>query len=283
MRSKIMALFIGAALLTSSFSSFSQINESIINPEIIVEQAKCYMAINSGFTTTKTKAIRAISADLDGDGKKDAITLIYYSEDYAILQVNKTEMVIDLSGSGDPDAIDVKVVDLVKADKPKQLEFRELTTDIYAHRELICYKNGKLEIIPMPRPSNTRMVVSATYDGKGTITHAYVNQSLYTWFYKENFKYDGKKISYVSKNTYNLDTSTTAETVIKLQRSPTDKRTVFKTAKGMKLTIVETNGKGWFKVKNSSGKMGWFFFDDKTDKIQGKPSLEVFKGLPNVG
>lgn len=282
MKSKLMALWIGATLLSSSFNSFSEINESVINTDVIDGQAECFMAMNNGFTTLKTKAIRAISADLDGDGKKDAITLIYYSEDYAILKVNKTEMIMDLSGSGDPDAIDVKVIDLVKTDKTKELEFRELTTDIYAHRELISYKTGKLDILEMPKPSNTKMIVSATYDGKGTITHAYVNQNLYTWFYKENFKYDGHKISHISKNIYNLDTNTTAATVIKLQRSPTDGRTVFKTAKGMKLTIVETNGKGWFKVKSSTGKIGWFFFDDKTDKIQGKPSIEVFKGLPSV-
>lgn len=282
MKSKLMALLLGAALLSSSFSSFSEVNESMVNTDIVSDQTQYLMAVNSGFTTNKTKAIRAISVDLDGDGKKDAITLIYYSEDYAILKVNKTEMVMDLSGSGDPDAIDVKVVDLIKSDKTKQLEFRELTTDIYAHREIIRYSAGKLEILAMPKPSNTKKVVSATYDGKGTITHAYVNQNLYTWFYKENFKYDGRKISHVSKSTYNLETSTTAATTISLQRSPTDKRTVFKTSNGMKLTIIETNGKGWFKVKNSSGKMGWFFFDDKTDKIQGKPSMEVFKGLPNV-
>lgn len=283
MKRKIMTLFIGVSLLSSSFIGFSEANTTKVRTEIIGKQDNCYMAQPKALASVKPKVIRTISSDLDGDGKKEAISLIYHSANYAILKVNKFEMVISLSGIGDPDGIDVKVIDLIKTDKPKQLEFRELTTDIYAHRELLNYQKGKIEMIALPAPANTNMIVSATYDGKGTVTHAYVNQNLYTWFYKESFKYDGKKVSHVKKNSYSLDTSVTVSTVIKLQKSPTDKKMVFKTSKGMKLTIVETNGNGWFKVKSSSGKLGWFFFDDKTDKIQGKPSAEVFKGLPYVG
>ncbi len=283
MKRKIMTLFIGFSLLSSSFIGFSEANASSVHVETFGGQDKCHTAQASTLTAVKPRVLRTISADLDGDGKKEVITLTYYSEAYAILKINKCEMVISLSGIGDPDGVDVKVIDLIKTDKPKQLEFRELTTDIYAHRELYNYRNGKIEIISLPKPANTNVIVSATYDGKGVITHAYVNQSMYTWFYKESFKYDGKTVNHISRSSYPLDTDVTVSTVIKLQRSPTDKKLIFKTTKGMKLIIVETNGKGWFKVKSGSGKMGWFFFDDKTDKIQGKPSAEVFKGLPYAG
>ncbi len=270
MKRKIMALFVGFSLLSSSLISYSQ--ENLIN-----------MTSYNTQSVLKPKVIRTISTDLDGNGSKESISLTYHSAYYAILKINKIEVVLSLCGIGDPDALDLRVVDLIKSDKTKQLEFRELTTDIYARRELLNYNNGTISFIVLPSPADPSMTVNASYDGKGTITHAYVNQNLYTWFYKESFKYDGKTVTHISKSSYTLDTNVTISTAIKLQKSPKNKDMAFKTTKGMKLTIVETDGKGWFKVKNSSGQTGWFYFDDKTNKIQGKPGVEVFKGLPYAG
>lgn len=237
----------------------------------------------NGFVTSSgPQVVRTAAIDLDGNGSKENIKLTYYSSDFAILNIGKCQVIIELSGDGDPGDLDLNVIDINKKDKTKQLEIRELTTNIYSHRELVSYKNGEAVIIKMPKPANVKKIVSATYEGNGTIEHAYVNQMLYSWFYKETFKYDGKTVEHVMKSSYNLETMATANLVIKLQKSPTDKTVVFKTAKGMALTIVEANGKGWFKVKNSAGKMGWFFFDAKTNEIQGKSGKTVFDGLPEL-
>ncbi|MBU3192258.1 hypothetical protein K9O30_22800 [Clostridium bowmanii] len=46
---------------------------------------------------------------------------------------------------------------------------------------------------------------------------------------------------------------------------------------------MTTDGKGWFKLLNSKKKEGWFYFDKKTYKLQGKEQWQIFKSLPIAG
>ncbi|MGV8980167.1 SH3 domain-containing protein [Clostridium sp.] len=248
------------------------------------EQETRYKFMDEVFTIDNSpKKIKEISYDLNSDNIPENISVYYDKTGTGIctVKVNDSSKSISLeSNLGQSDLI-INVIDINKNDKIKEIQFIETIENDYQH--IVFFKFDGKSLLKIIELKPDKFITSMSFDGKGNIKASYVNQSLYTLGCIDNYKYDGKSIKLIPSKYYKLNTPTTVIFPIKVQKSQTNKAAPFKLYKGEKVTIVTTDGKGWFKLLNSKKKEGWFYFDKKTYKLQGKQQWQVFKNLPIAG
>ena len=238
---------------------------------------------NEIFTTeNSTQTIKEISSDLNSDNILENISL-YYDEETGscTVKVNDSSKSISLESNLGQDDLMINVIDLNKNDNIKEIQLIETIENDYKH--IVFFKFDGTNLIKIIELKSDKLITGLSFDGKGNIKTSFVNQSLYTLGCIDNYKYDGKSIKYIPSKYYKLNTPTTIIFPIKVQKSQTNKAAPFKLYKGEKVTIVTTDGKGWFKLLNSKKKEGWFYFDKNTYKLQGKQQWQIFKNLPIAG
>lgn len=250
------------------------------------EQETRYKFTDEVFTIDNSpKKIKEISYDLNNDNILENIALYYdktgTGTGTCTIKVNNSSKSISLQSNLGQSELKINVIDINKKDKIKEIQLIETTENDYQH--IVFFKFDGKSLLKIPAFETANLIRNVSFDGNGNIKAYFINQSLYTLYIIDNYKYDGKSIKLIPSKYYKLNTPTTVIFPIKVQKSQTNKAAPFKLYKGEKVTIVTTDGKGWFKLLNSKKKEGWFYFDKQTYKLQGKEQWQVFKNLPIAG
>lgn len=248
---------------------------SIQSKEIKV---KAQSNLSNSLEFDPSSKLQEFTADLDGDNQNETISLYYNSNQLNTIEINGQLLSINLFDGFGEDSVHMRVIDLNKKDKYKEIEYKEDIANDFEHIVLLSYKNNKIVKL-----IDYGFFTGVNYDYSGNITFSRRSQLLYTWGYKEKYTYDGTSLKHIPTKYYELNSYATVVVPIKVQNSTTDKRVPFTLKKGEKVKIVTADGKGWFKLINSKKKAGWFYVNPSTAKIQGIYQWKVFSGLPLAG
>lgn len=199
------------------------------------------------------EAVKSTSADLDGDGKEEAIS-IQSSGDGAF----------KLAAGG------VRIAGQVKGNELSGFTVDDLDTRD-ARREVLVHTIGQMD--------EDHRVLFYGFDGKrwthlGTLTSAgeikgngivLVDSWAGFWPKREKFTLDSKKKKLVAtpQDLYWVGVDAQVKKSFPIQRSRTDSQVVANVAPGSKLTVVasapdpKNERKDWYLIKTSTGLMGW--------------------------
>lgn len=218
--------------------------------------------------------VKSTAYDLNGDGKKDNISLVCNNDNYSFkLTVNgKTA-----SGEGDNFDGVFCICDINTSDKIKEIAVTEAGPSDDYMTSFFWY-DGKT-LIPMGKIQGASH--SMLVDGSGVLATKSRGDILQTWFYSDNYKLDSKHLLVnVPKSSYLMNTVVTVKKSLALQKSTTDKSTSYTLKVGEKVVIVSTDNKKWCKVLNSKGQAGWFYVSDFYNVNGTKVSADnYFDGL----
>ncbi len=219
--------------------------------------------------------------DLNGDGNTDKIK--YH------LDKNEYDFSITINGiiikdKGECMANYINIVDIDESDNIKEIAVEEYgpSDDYFTH---FYYYDGS-KIIKMGVLGG----LTGTYkhiNGKGLVTSRTRFDSLATWFLKyEYLLTPTHTLQHIEKPYYYIVNNEEPATVLKsihLYAAQNSKKVVAKLLPGEKVKFIGANDKGWFLVKTTNGKTGWFATYSKKYhyfvKESGLDTLSVFSGL----
>lgn len=217
--------------------------------------------------------------DLDGDGKKDAISLVVVQDtvegDQTILNVNENATVVE----GRNPQGSFHTIDLDTTDVRKEVVVEDLGPSGDPTAAFYGYTSGML----IRLGTTQGFVEDMTFDGEGGFTTVSRGQILDTWFYKDTYAFNGATITRVPQDFYARLSPQGVVTLLRKMSfvtSPENSKVSLTVAKGDVVTIVGCDDVKWCQVRNDDGETGWFSVHDFNvmDGIN-LPANEVFDGL----
>lgn len=217
--------------------------------------------------------------DLDGDGKKDAISLTVAQDavegSQTILTVNKSAMVVE----GQNPQGSFHIIDADTTDVWKEIAVEDLGPSNDPSVAFYTYASGVL----IHLGTMQGLVDDMLFDSKGGVTTVSRGQILDTWFYKDTYTFDGATISRVPQDFYARLSPQGVVTLLRkmsFATSPENSKVSLTVPKGNVVTIVGCDDVKWCQVRSDDGETGWFSVHD-FNVIDGVnlPATEVFDGL----
>ncbi|XXF75675.1 hypothetical protein P2318_21750 [Myxococcaceae bacterium GXIMD 01537] len=210
---------------------------------------------------------RPLSADLDGDGKPETVSVQWKEGDSQfVLKVGGATVRGDAK---DTELGEVTVVDLDSGDKRKEVAVSTGLSD-YDHRvHLFAYDGKGLKALgTLPALTEARgngIVLSDTWQG--------------FWNQRDKYVLDAKagKLTMVPQELYAVGHEATVKDSFPLARGRTDKAPLAQLAKGSRITILAATPVGpgtperLYLVKSSTGLLGWATPDDLGKHTEGLP------------
>lgn len=241
-----------------------------------LEQAVLQLFARQGDKTPLPADCQKTTADLNGDGKKDAITFCGKEEELEftveVNDVRYTSYASTLTGL-------YTLTDLNKSDGLQEIAVSEEGPSADPRTYFLSYtKDGKIALLgKIPGYGE-----DITYHGDGALTTSMNRGSiLHTWYYPKTFRLDGNRLLQpVDEPLYPMSTPVTLRQELKLVTTPNSTETAFTLKPGDKATLVASDDRAWCQLRTADGKEGWFEVED-FDLIKGTSwhSAEVFEGL----
>ena len=232
-------------------------------------------SVQGSSKATSTNKYQA-SADLNGDGKIDKITLSFTSEYQYTLMIND----ISIKGEGENVNKKIYIVDLNKKDKIKEVAIEEDgPSDDYA--TTFYYYNGK-KIIKAGVVGG-KCASNKTIKNNGIVIATSRFSVLQTWFYDDEFKLNSKHmLTHVTKKWYKANYKQVVKLLkpLKLYKDMKSKSLLTTLKIGDSVQILGSDDKAWCVVKTKQGAQGWFELVGY-DKVKqfNLSATEVFNGL----
>lgn len=241
-----------------------------------LEQAVLQLFARQGDKTPLPADCQKTTADLNGDGKKDAITFCGKEGELEFtVEVNDaryTSYASTLTGL-------YTLTDLNKSDGLQEIAVSEEGPSADPRTYFLSYtKDGKIVLLgKIPGYGE-----DITYHADGSLTTSmYRGSILHTWFYPKTFRLDGNRLlKAVDEPLYPMSTPVTLRQELKLLTAPNSTETAFTLKPGDKATLVASDDRAWCQLRTADGKEGWFEVED-FDLIKGTSwhSADVFEGL----
>jgi hypothetical protein len=210
---------------------------------------------------------KSTSADLDGDGKPEAISLQWNEGDSQfVLKVGATTV---RGKVDDTEVRGVTVVDLDSGDKWKEVAVHMGLTDsdasatVYGFDGKVVKELGSVHALTEARGNG--VVLSDTWAG--------------FWNHREKYALDRKawKLNRVPQELYYVGAEATVKQSFPLARSRTDKAVVANVAQGSKIQVLAAAPVGannedfWYLIKSATGLLGWTRAKELSEKTEGLP------------
>ncbi|MBY9079464.1 YARHG domain-containing protein [Paenibacillus sp. HN-1] len=212
------------------------------------------------------------SLDLNGDGRKDSVSLkaVAGGEAYK-LTVNQSSV----TGTGDNLDGVMYVADLDRNDKFKEIVITESGPSDDYSAYFYMYTGSKL--IYMGKIQGSESVIKI--DGSGRLLTKTRGDVLQTWFFTDEYKLSAShQLVRVPHSYYKMNTVVTVKKQLKLQKSPSDSSTAVTLRPGEKALIEETDNRSWCSVVTKDGLKGWFKVSG-FDRVNGLSASDYFDGL----
>ncbi len=212
--------------------------------------------------------VTAAQADLDGDGKPDAVALTVGADGKFTLKVGGATLKGDASGN---EVTGFQVVDLDTGDKWKELLVQTLGELDDGHRYLLYGYDGKA-VKPL---GDVHALTEAK--GNGIVL---VDRWMGFWQKRDKYTLDRKawKLVYVPQELYAVGVEATVKKSFPLAQGRTGSGVVATTAQGSKVQVlaasVPAKGEVQYLVKSSTGLLGW---------VREKVLVDSTDGLPLAG
>ncbi|RKH05448.1 hypothetical protein D7V97_23930 [Corallococcus sp. CA053C] len=213
----------------------------------------------------------SVKADLDGDGKPDAVALTPGADGRFTLKVGAVTLQGNAAGN---EVRGFTVVDLDTGDKWKELLVHSIGDMDDDHRFFLYGYDGKA----VRSLGDVRALTEAK--GNGIVL---VDTWMGFWHQREKYALDRKawRLTQVPQELYAVGVEATVKKSFALARSRTESAVVATTAQGSKVQVLAASVPAkaewndvWYLVKSSSGLLGW---------VRGKTLLESTEGLPLAG
>jgi len=212
--------------------------------------------------------VRSATADLDGDGKKEPLSLEWKNGD--------AQFVLKAGGAtlrGDAKDSEVSgfvIVDLDSGDKWKELAVSTGMTD--SDHQVFLYGFDGKSLKPL---GSVRNLTEAR--GNGIILS---DEWGGFWTRREKYVLDRKawKLNAVPQDLYYVGREATVKQSFPLQRNPTSKDVIANVAQGSKIEVLAaapSTRKGeryWYLVKSTTGLLGWTREEALVQHTEGLPS-----------
>lgn len=246
-------------------------------------------AMARGFTPIErgheraTASVRALEADLDGDGRADKIQVTFFFGlnadvvDYVSVRAGGSELF--LAG----EVIDRRIADIVDLD----------TTD--AKQELMLFEEGPSDDPatafigfgddPHRRLSLLGLVGGAPGElrllGDGMLNAQARNDLIDTWFHPQWYRLAaGHRLVPVEQELYAYGREVALRRRLELVRGREDTRPAFVLEPGDHGTLLASDGVAWVLVRAEDGRTGWFQVDGERRILPTRVSVDdVFDGL----
>ena len=219
-----------------------------------------------------------LSADLNGDGKKDNIKYQIADNNVFILKVNNLE----IKSYGDNLADKPYVVDINKQDGIKELAVQEFGPSSDERTYFFYYTGTELRFMGKLRELCSE---KGYIKGDGKVISTIRPLLLQTWFLKKEYRLDGEHLLEGIKSdlypaNYTSETLT-LKTSLKLFEKPKNNNVLIEINAGDKLKLLGSDGIEWCYAE-AKGIKGWFSVDGFTMRENGLYVGEVFDGLCNA-
>lgn len=241
-----------------------------------LEQAVLQLFAGQADRTALPADCRITTAELNGDGKPDALSFCGQEEASEFtVQVNDaryTSYASSLTGL-------YTLVDLDKGDGSQEITVSEEGPSSDPRTYFLSYnKAGKLVLLgKIPGYGE-----DITYHADGSLTTSmYRGSILHTWFYPKTFRLDAnRRLQPVDEPLYPMSTPVTLRQELTLLTAPNSTEAAFTLKPGEKATLIASDDRAWCQLRTTNGKEGWFEVEDY-DLIKGTSwhSSEVFEGL----
>jgi hypothetical protein len=211
--------------------------------------------------------VTSTSADLDGDGKPEALSLQWKEGDAQF--VLKAGSATIRGKADDTEVRGVFVVDIDSGDKWKELCVHLGLTDDDAHCLVYGFDGKALkelgDVHALTEVKGNGFVLSDTWTG--------------FWNRREKYALDRKawKLELVPQELYFVGAEATVKQSFPLARSRTDKSVVANVAQGSKIQVLAASPvdpktqDSWYLVKSATGLLGWVSTKDLSEKTEGLP------------
>ncbi|WP_375765048.1 hypothetical protein NR798_25365 [Archangium gephyra] len=211
--------------------------------------------------------VKSASADLDGDGKPEAISVQWAQGDAQfVLKVGGATL---RGKTNDAEVRGVTVIDVDGGDKWKEVAVDMGLTDD-DHRSIVYGFDGKAlkelgSTHALTEVRGNGIVLSDTWMG--------------FWNLREKYALDRKawKLNRVPQELYFVGTEATVKQSFPILRSTKDKAVVANLAEGSKIQVLAATPEdpktqdSWYLVKSSTGLLGWTRTQNLHDKTEGLP------------
>ena len=211
--------------------------------------------------------VKSTSADLDGDGKPEAISVQWAEGD--------AQFVLKVGGStlrgktNEAEVRGVSVVDIDGGDKWKEVAVHLGFTDD-DHRSIVYGFDGKA----LKELGSTHALTEAR--GNGIVLS---DTWMGFWNRREKYALDRKawKLNPVPQELYFVGAEATVKKSFPIVRSSKDKAVVANLAEGSKIQVLAAMPVGpkepdfWYLVKSSTGLLGWTRTQNLSEKTEGLP------------
>ncbi|SEU21807.1 FG-GAP repeat domain-containing protein [Stigmatella erecta] len=221
----------------------------------------CPLLVQAAEPTSST------SADLDGDGKPESISL-RWEEGEGTFTLKVAGKAVQ-GKAEDTEVHGVTVVDLDRGDKWKEVAVNMGLTDGDAHCVLYGFDGKSLKelggVHALTETSGNGIILSDSWMG--------------FWNRREKYVLDRKawKLSHVPQELYAVGAEGTVKQSFALVRSRTDGAVVANVAPGSKISVLAAGAPGpqgaprWYLVKSATGLLGWTQEQNLLDKTEGLP------------
>jgi hypothetical protein len=210
--------------------------------------------------------MQSTSADLDGDGKPESLSLEWKEGDDAfILRAGSASA----KGSAqDTEVQGLTVIDLDSGDKRKEVAVHTGLTDQDKRVDLYAFDGKGLKPLgSVPTLTEVRgngIILADSWQG--------------FWSRRDKFTLDAKKgkVSEVPQELYHVGAEATVKKPFPLAASRTDKAPVATLAQGSRIQVIAAaplkGGKGYlYLVKSATGLLGWATAGDLSGHTEGLP------------
>ncbi|EKE07142.1 MAG: exported protein of unknown function [uncultured bacterium] len=225
---------------------------------------------------------RKVEEDLNGDGKKENISIEFKQIDYSYVAILHVDNIVTTTPGHVPSG-HFGIVDIDKSDNQKEIvvtdegDSSDYTTTFYQ------YDGQNLKLLGTTQGLYENM----TFDGKGKLTTQTRASILDTWFFADDYSLStNNTLVNIPKYFYARDTEVTLLQALALKRSPQDDSTVITTLqKGEIARIIACDNKKWCQIEKKDGLKGWFAVKDYATMVDFSEvvyATEVFEGLSNA-
>lgn len=210
-------------------------------------------------------------ADLDGDGVKENIVLKTYEDAYSSYDTSEYDLFVDdlgISVMGEMINPVFNIVDILKEDKYLEIAVSEEGPSSDYITTFFRYDGKSLHILARIEGyyglfSDASYTGDMVIDGSGTVKTSTRGVILQTWFYEDTYELrEGDEFVHIVKDLYPMETEVTILKDLKTIQRREYYKDAFVLRPGENAIIMETDNKAWVSIKNSQGRIGWFYVDD---------------------
>lgn len=266
---------------------------------LIISLITIVMLFSSASAAAKShpgsRCVQTNQYDLDGNGKKDNITLKfekhYFSDEYAkkcTVSINEKKIVIETDGYMTPNFL---VVDIDTADNKKEIVLNYLDETIY-YAVFIAY-DGKtpLEVdtirgTPKKLKTHYEDLIKDSdcirFSGDGTFLSSQKSDLLQSWELVVKYAYVGYHIYPIKQNFYDAYKPNTVEVIQSFQvyTENSNGSKVHTLKKGEKIKLLGTDNFGWVKIQDARNNIYWIAL---RPRAEGFSSSIYTAGIPPYG